>query len=79
MTQASDRITEFEILPTDDVAAIAADRLELLRMFESGKGYREIAAAKSIVIGTVKSRINRARKQILARRESAPSFAGAST
>ena len=79
MTQASDRITEFEILPTDDVTAVAADRLELLRMLEAGNGYREIAATKSLAIGTVKSRINRTRKKILARRETATSSVGGGT
>jgi len=43
MTQAADRIIGFKILPTDDVTAIQADRLELLRMLEAGNGYREIA------------------------------------
>jgi hypothetical protein len=71
MTQAVVRITDFKLVPADDLSAIASDRLELLRLYEGGSNYEAIALAKTIPVGTVKSRINRARLRILAQRAAA--------
>jgi Sigma-70, region 4 len=57
--------TETEIAnERDDVASI-------LELIADGKKYREIAEIESIPVGTVKSRINRARTRIMAARGAA--------
>jgi hypothetical protein len=59
--------------PTD--AEMEIERPEVFRIlalrFAGGKKYREIADIEAIAVGTVKSRINRARTRIMAASEAA--------
>ena len=53
-------------------AEIATEREAISRLLIQhcgGKTYQEIASAEQIPVGTVKSRINRARSRIMAARE----------
>ena len=60
-----------KFIPTDDEMANEAEPAfaVLALKFARGKSYQEIADTEGIPLGTVKSRINRARARILCRRE----------
>jgi len=50
-----------------DLSWLPDHTLELLRRDESGERYKDIAAAVGLNLGTVKSRLNRARAKIAAK------------
>lgn len=65
--------TDFQLLPSDDLAVIRrqATRDLLVAFKEQNASYAQLAQSFGIPIGTVKSRLNRARKYILRNRKAA--------
>jgi hypothetical protein len=58
----------FKLLETDNVSGIPAGWIDLVRAAEDGQTYEQIAAANTLPIGTVKSRIHRTRSRVIAQR-----------
>lgn len=61
-----------EITLTDsEAAALTADHRAILVKFCDGLSYQDIALELGVPIGTVRSRLNRARRKLIALREAA--------
>ena len=63
------RKQDFKLLDTDDTSNVSNDKMECLRLYSTDNlNYETIAGKMGVAVGTVKSRINRARHQILKNR-----------
>jgi hypothetical protein len=74
MTQEVQRrtITKFDRLPTDDISGFPTDWQVMLDLAEDGESYEAIATAVDLPIGTIKSRLSRMRRRIVAARVAPP-------
>jgi RNA polymerase sigma-70 factor (ECF subfamily) len=67
------RTTSFTLHPSDapHVAKLSKDHATLLAMFRENRNYETLAQAIGVPVGTIKSRLNRARANVVAMRAEA--------
>jgi DNA-directed RNA polymerase specialized sigma24 family protein len=70
MPNLTHRLKGLQILPADlaTVAALSKQHATVLSAFETHKSYEAMAAEMGLPVGTVKSRLHRARAKLIAKR-----------